>query len=193
MLYVFPKIVKPEICETIINDLITQDLEPATVGSDDFSRDDPRVRKTSVYFVPTDKNKKVNQIVWHYLKEANRAMFNYDLTYFQGLQFAQYQDGGFYDWHIDSYTTNEPNKTRKLSLSLILTDPNTFEGGELEFYNGGRPIEEQNDKTGKQIKKDLKSRGTIVVFDSRDWHRVKPVVKGIRHSIVCWATGADFK
>jgi predicted 2-oxoglutarate/Fe(II)-dependent dioxygenase YbiX len=78
-------------------------------------------------------------------------------------------------------------------LSLSLSDPNTFEGGELEFYNGGRPIEEQNDKTGEQIKKDLKSRGTIAVFDSRDWHRVKPVVKGVRYSIVCWATGADFK
>ena len=191
MFYLFPGMVKPEVCTEIVKDFMAEDLKPAKVGV--AMRDDPTIRKTSVYFIPTKLSSKANEIAWFFLKEANNRMFHYDLTYFQSIQFAEYKEGEFYDWHTDTYDEKEPNKMRKLSLSLMLTDPDTFEGGELQFYNGGRPIEEQGDATGEQIKKDLKTQGTIVVFDSRDFHRVTPVVNGIRHSVVCWATGAAFR
>ena len=195
MFYLFPRMIKPEVCNEIVKDCLSRDLKPAEVfdSNPSSSRDDPSIRKTSIYFVSTDKNNKANEIAWHFLKEANKQMFNYDLTYFQPVQFAEYKDGGFYDWHVDTHYQDEPNKTRKLSLSLMLTDPDTFEGGEFQFFNGGRPFIEQGDATGEQIKNDLKAQGTIVVFDSRDFHRVTPCVKGIRHSVVCWATGAAFK
>ena len=195
MFYLFPRIVKPDVCEEIIKDCMSRNLETAKVLSQDNSsiRDDPNIRKTSIYFVPTDQNNKANEIAWRFLKEANNKMFHYDLTYFQSIQFAEYKDGGHYDWHIDSYHQDELNKTRKLSLSLVLSNPDNFEGGKLEFYNGGRPWEEKGDATGEQIKIDLESQGTIVVFDSRDYHRVTPVTKGIRYSVVCWATGASFR
>ena len=195
MFYLFPRIVKPEVCDVIVKDCLSKDLKSAMVLDSDHSssRDDPSVRKTSVYFVPPDKNSKANELAWYFLKEANKQMFNYDLTYFQPIQFAEYKDGGFYDWHIDTYYQDEPNKTRKLSLSLMLTDPNAFEGGEFQFFNGGRPFTEKGDETGEQIKNDLKAQGSIVVFDSRDFHRVTPVTNGTRHSVVCWATGAAFK
>ena len=195
MFYLFPRIVKPEICDEIVKDCLSKDLKPAKVfdTKPNSSRDDPSVRKTSVYFVSSDRNNKANEIAWYFLKEANKQMFNYDLTYFQPIQFAEYKDGGFYDWHIDTYYQDEPNKTRKLSLSLILTDPDTFEGGEFQFFNGGKPVKENGDETGEQLRNDIKAQGSIIVFDSRDFHRVTPVTKGIRHSIVCWATGASFK
>ena len=195
MFYLFPKIIKPEVCDEIVKECITNKLKSATTYDRDISssRDDPDVRKTSVYFVPTDRGNKANEIAWHFLKEANKQMFNYDLTYFQSIQFADYRDGGFYDWHVDSYDQDKPNKTRKLTLSLQLTDPNTFEGGEFQFFNGGRPYKVHGDLNGEQLKKDLKTQGTIVVFESRDYHRVTPVTKGIRNSVVCWATGPAFK
>jgi len=195
MFYLFPRIVKPDVCEEIIKDCMSRNLETAKVLSQDNSsiRDDPNIRKTSIYFVPTDQNNKANEIAWRFLKEANNKMFHYDLTYFQSIQFAEYKDGGHYDWHIDSYNQDQPNKTRKLSLSLVLSNPDNFEGGKLEFYNGGRPWEEKGDTTGEQIKIDLESQGTVVVFDSRDYHRVTPVTDGVRHSVVCWATGAAFR
>ena len=112
-------------------------------------------------------------------------MFKYDLIYFEPMQFAEYKDGGFFDWHVDTLYHGVPNKLRKLSLSLMLTDPDTFEGGEFQFFNGSRPL------TG--VKNDLKAKGSIVIFDSRDFHRVTPVTKGTRHAAVCWATGANFK
>ena len=193
MFYIFPRAVKPNICEQIIQDCKQNILETALVSNLDQSpRDDPSIRKTSVHFIK-DKDNKVNGLAWHFLREANKLQFHYDLTYFQAIQFAEYKDGGFFEWHQDASGIEPNNETRKLSLSLILSDPNTFEGGELQFYNGGKQLEDMGDVTGEQIKKDIAAQGTVVVFDSRDWHRVQPVTKGVRYSIVCWTVGPNFK
>ena len=74
---------------------------------------------------------------------------------------------------------------RKLSLTLCLTDPKEYEGGELQFFNGERPIEQR-------IINDIQDQGSVIVFDSRDWHRVTPVTKGTRYSLVCWSVGPNF-
>ena len=193
MFYVFPRAVKPNVCEQIVQDCKQNILEAALVLSPNkSSRDDPGIRKTSLHFIK-DRDNKVNELAWNFLREANKLQFNYDLTYFQAIQFAEYKDGGFYGWHQDANGIDPNNEIRKLSLSLILSDPNTFEGGELQFYNGGRPMEDMGKITGKQIKKDIAAQGTVVVFDSRDWHRVQPVTKGVRYSIVCWTVGPNFK
>ena len=194
MFYMFPRIVRPEVCDKIIEDCISNDLEKAQVydgGSDggvDSSRDDPDIRKTSIYWVPTKVSSKANDLAWYFLKQANKEQFHYDLEYFQAIQFAEYKNGGFYDWHQDTSEPDAKNHQRKLSLSFILSDPDTFEGGELEFWNGGRPMEEP-----EQTKNDMKAQGSLIIFDSRDWHRVTPVTKGIRHSVVCWSLGQAFK
>jgi PKHD-type hydroxylase len=193
--YLFPRIIKPEVCDRIIENCKDKNLASAKVldAGASSARDDPDIRKTLIHFVPTDRSDEANTIAWHLMKEANTKLFKYDLTYFQNIQFGEYKDGGFYDWHTDSYLNAEPNKTRKLSLSLMLTDPDTFTGGEFQFYNGGRPFAEQGDIDDKELKKDLKAKGSVVVFDSRDFHRVTPVTHGVRYSVVCWATGANFK
>jgi PKHD-type hydroxylase len=54
-------------------------------------------------------------------------------------------------------------------------------------------MEDMGEITAEQITNDIKSQGSVVVFDSRDWHRVTPVTKGVRHSIVCWTVGPNFK
>jgi len=195
MLQLFPRVVKPEVCDDIIKDCMSKDLVLARVLNPDHTagdRDDPSIRKTSVYFVPPDRDNKANNIAWDFIKEANRILFNYELTHFQPTQFAKYEDGGFYDWHVDSSYQDELSKRRKLSLSLILNSPDEFEGGELQFFNGNRPLGDKNED-GEEIKNDLKAKGTIAVFDSRDFHRVTPVTSGIRYSIVCWAIGPNFK
>ena len=193
MFYVFPKAVKPDVCNQIIKDCKQNLLEAALVlNPEKSSRDDPSIRKTSIHFI-MNKDNKVNELTWNFLREANKLQFNYDLTYFQAIQFAEYKNGGFYGWHQDANGIDPNKEIRKLSLSLILSDPNTFEGGELQFYNGGRPMENMGKITGEQIKKDIAAQGTVVVFDSRDWHRVQPVTKGTRYSIVCWTVGPNFK
>jgi PKHD-type hydroxylase len=193
MIFVFPRAVKPDVCDDIVKDCKQNILKEASVlNPDKSSRDDPEVRKTSVHFI-NDKDNKVNELAWHFLREANKTQFHYDLEYFQPIQFAEYKDGGFYGWHQDQGNIDKTNKVRKLSLTLVLSDPDSFSGGELQFYNGGRPMEDIGEITAEQVTNDIKSQGTVVVFDSSDFHRVTPVTKGVRHSIVCWTVGPNFK
>ena len=82
-------------------------------------------------------------------------------------------------------------------MTFSLSDPKTYEGGYLEFYSGGRPFPdiEISDGTkllGSQIREDIRDQGTVIVFDSRDYHRVTPCTKGTRYSVVCWTVGPNF-
>ena len=190
MFYIFPKAVPVDICNQIIKDCKQNILEEATVI--DFENDG-NLRKTSVNFI-SDKNNKINELAWNFLREANEKQFHYDLKYFQPIQFAEYSLGAFYNWHQDQGGPDSSNEIRKLSLTLVLSDPNSFKGCNLEFYSGNRPIKDMGKISGEQIKKDIQSQGTAVVFDSSDWHRVwPPITEGVRHSIVCWTIGPNFK
>ena len=130
MYYVFPKVVKPDVCERIVKDCKQNILKEATIyGSDKKGRDDPEIRKTSVHFIK-DKDNEINELAWHFLREANKIQFNYNLEYFQAIQFAEYKDGGFYGWHQDASSIDPDNETRKLSLTLVLSNPDNFQGGD---------------------------------------------------------------
>jgi PKHD-type hydroxylase len=210
MFYVFPRAIPKKECKrltkyclkhsnfekaSVINKGYT-DSDPEPMMIDDRARNDPKVRKTNISWVK-DKDNEVNAIAWHYLREANKINFKYKLDYFQPIQFGQYKDGGHYDWHQDASGQNPHGESRKLSLVIPLTDPSTFEGGKLEFYGGDRPMEDLDLGDGnvvpaEQIKKDIATQGSVIVFDSRDFHRVTPVTKGVRYSIVCWTVGPNF-
>ena len=210
MFYVFPRAVPKKECKQLLKYCIKNtkfvdasvinkgytDSDPDSVMNDDRARTDPEVRKTDVAFIE-DKDNAVNEIAWFYLREANKINFNYKLDYFQPVQFARYRNGGHYDSHQDASGQNPHGESRKLSMTFCLTDPNVYEGGELEFYSGNRPMEEMKLPDGtiipaEQIQQDIRDQGTVIVFDSRDWHRVTPCTKGTRYSIVCWTVGPNF-
>ena len=213
MFYVFPRAVPKSECRkllkycikntkfqeaSVINKGFTDSAPQEVVHmSDDRSRSDPKIRKTDVAFIE-DRDNRVNEVAWFYLREANKIQFNYDLEYFQPVQFARYRNGGHYDWHQDASGQNSHGESRKLSLTFCLTDPNDYEGGELEFFGGNRQMEEMELPDGtkvsaEQIKQDIRDQGSVIIFDSRDWHRVTPCTKGTRYSIVCWTVGPNFK
>ena len=212
MFYVFPRAVPKSECRKLLKYCIKNtkfqeasvinkgftDSDPQEVVhmSDDRSRSDPKIRKTDVAFIE-DRDNRVNEVAWFYLREANKIQFNYDLEYFQPVQFARYRNGGHYDWHQDASGQNSHGESRKLSLTFCLTDPNDYEGGELEFFGGNRQMEEMELPDGtkipaEQIKQDIRDQGSVIVFDSRDYHRVTPVTKGTRYSVVCWTVGPNF-
>ena len=213
MFYIFPRAVPKKECKKLLKYCIknTEFKEAGVLNKgatdsggkeeeeqmlDDRSRIDPKTRKTDVGFI-TDKNNLVNEIAWHYLREANKINFKYKLEYFQPVQFARYRNGGHYDWHQDASGQNAHGESRKLSLTFCLTDPKDYEGGELQFYGGDRPMEDMELPDGtkipaEQIKQDIRDQGSVIVFDSRDYHRVTPCTKGTRYSIVCWTVGPNF-
>lgn len=114
------------------------------------------------------------------IAEMNQQFFQFDLTGLeQGLQFTRYEaPGEHYHWHVDrGFMT----ATRKLSMSLQLSDPKTYKGGDLEL------------KFGKENVKVERQRGMATFFPSYTLHRVKPVTHGTRYSLVAWISGPPFK
>ena len=95
-------------------------------------------------------------------------------------------------WNKPYDKPNEPNshgKIRKLSVTVSLSDETEYEGGDFEFDF------RNNDKGANQplICKEIKPKGSIVVFPSFVWHRVKPVISGTRYSLVMWNLGQPWK
>jgi len=110
----------------------------------------------------------------------NARFFKFDIFGLnEGFQFTNYKaPTGKYGKHIDR---SLDMIIRKLSLSIQLTDPKEYEGGELILYE---------DDKGLEMKKE---QGTLVLFPSYMLHEVKPVTKGERNSLVAWVTGKQFK
>lgn len=135
-----------------------------------------------------------------FVKTANlNAGWNFQWDWTETMQFTKYKGSqkGFYDWHMDStyqpYTNSFPaynGKIRKLSVTVSLSDNKTYEGGELQFYLNSPKLKEKDKiKTCEEIK----TQGSIVVFPSHLWHRVTPVTKGTRYSLVLWNLGLPWK
>jgi len=128
------------------------------------------------------------------IKEANIITnWNLSITGHEAMQFTKYNKGQFYDWHYDSWVDPYKNNTvRKLSVTVCLSDENDFEGGDLEFAlqdnNAKKPL-----KKIYRICKEVRKKGSLVVFPSFLWHRVTPVIKGTRYSLVIWSTGEPYK
>ena len=125
-----------------------------------------------------------------YVQLANKtAKWNFSLKGAEACQFTEYNQGEYYDWHHDQFT-DEKEITRKLSVTCNLSKPEDYEGGELEFG-----LFNPNAKRKYNFLKceEIKPQGSIVVFPSFLWHRVTPVTKGKRNSLVIWSQGDRFK
>ena len=111
---------------------------------------------------------------------VNEAFYKFDLDgFFQGLQFTKYTaPGQHYTWHCDR---GARMGVRKLSLSLQLSDPDDYEGGDLQL------------KFGEEEQTASRERGMIALFPSWSLHRVTPVTKGTRYSLVAWVSGPPFR
>jgi PKHD-type hydroxylase len=118
----------------------------------------------------------------HYFNMVNRNFWEYDLTYLDGIQISTYEKDDHYTWHCDYGTSKDARHTRKISASLLVTDPDDFDGGDLQFinYHGNTVVAPR-------------TKGTMVIFDSRIPHRVTPVTRGKRVSLVAWMLGPKLR
>lgn len=190
----FKKALSDEICNEILKIGIKKNKQVAIVGDSKKIKikDLKKIRNSNIAWLDY---KWIYKEIHPYINTANKnSGWNFQWDYSESCQFTKYSKKQFYDWHQDSWEEpyNLPNdpqkhgKIRKLSVSVLLSDPNSYEGGELEFHSG-------NIKDNKTlICNELKEKGSIVVFPSFIWHRVKPVTKGIRYSLVIWNLGLPY-
>jgi PKHD-type hydroxylase len=181
--YSWNNIIPKAECELIIEDCKSGYHEIANIGDRSTKVSDSHdYRKTNIYWL--DNSKLITKLIYGFVHEANDSFFHYDITNHDQMQFSEYTVGGHYKYHKDTgYYKGEPIlPCRKLSVSVLLSDPKDYEGGEFLMYEGDmEPV------------KPLKGQGSVVVFDSRDYHKVEPVTSGVRYSLVMWATGPLFK
>ena len=144
-------------------------------------------RKSNICWICEDDFRKT---LFSAVNDHNRFYWNYDLDLLEPLQYGIYPEGGYYNWHIDSWQesiniNNKPHN-RKLSFTIFLNDPDEYDGGELDIEVDG-PQKDLRYHTFKR------SMGTIILFKSSSWHRVRPVTSGIRKSLVGWVLGPPFR
>ena len=163
------------VCDAIITEGLKLTVDEAVVGVENDQRTDESIRKSKISWFP--QNSWICGLTSHYVNLANKQAWNYELVGHEEAQFTVYEPGGFYDFHEDSAKVGD--NYRKLSIVISITDPEKYEEGYFEFENGIRP-ETQN-------------RGSVIVFPSFIKHRVVPITKGTRYSLVNWFNGPQFR
>jgi PKHD-type hydroxylase len=114
--------------------------------------------------------------------QINAQFYCYDLYGLnEAFQYTVYEgaEGGYYGWHVDM--GEKRYEPRKISLSLQLSDPSDYEGGDLVLEAGDSSYQAE------------KARGTLIAFPSFVLHRVVPVTSGVRKSLVIWVAGPEFR
>ena len=200
----FQSAIPERICDEIVRYGKQLQNKMALTGAFDGSE-----KKMSPQQIKDLKKKRNSDIVWidsswvykeihPYIHKANKsADWNFQWDWSEPCQFTKYEKGQFYDWHCDSFYKryNEPNsrrhgKIRKLYVTVSLSDPKDYKGGELEFdFRDLDPDKKPNIRRCTEIL----PKGSLVVFPGFVWHRVCPVKKGSRYSLVIWNLGLPFK
>ena len=160
-------------CDDILDKFV---LDKPTSAKVDRSKADPKKRDTLIHPIPHDEESQwLYELIVDRVSRYNFVGYQFDIAgVYIDLQLLEYPEGGFYDWHIDI----GPGEAayRKLSVILQLSDPDSYEGGEVIFNAG----------TERTLPKD---RGQIAVFPSYILHKVTPITKGKRYALVCWCHG----
>lgn len=154
----------------------------ATVGSQQSDEDISRIRKSQVSWINCNSETEwlYEKLAW-IARQLNGQFFDFDLYGFvEHFQYTVYRpDGDHYTWHMDKGTVS--GSPRKLSLVLQLSDPSDYDGGDLEIFTCPEPF---------PLKKE---KGLVCAFPSWIMHRVTPVTRGTRRTVVVWISGPKFK
>ena len=175
----------PEELEKILNLPEWEEKEKGMIGNENAPATNETLRRTDVSWVEKTPE---TAFIWNRLAlviaEINSRFFHFDITgLYENIQLGCYKgkDLGHYGWHVDT-TLGSYGVMRKLSVALLLSDPSEFEGGELQLkFETDEPVAVEQ------------AKGRAWFFPSFMMHRVTPVTKGVRKSLVIWAGGPPFK
>ena len=174
----------PQQCQMIVNAGHAEAPEKAKVGGGEKGAYDTKKRVTTISWIPFNKLPQMYKQIENQLSIVNLNHFGFDgVTLTEPAQFTEDPKGGFYDWHMDlnAFGQDGQNPIRKISMTLLLSDPKDFTGGDLLFS-------EMGDNKPLPLK-----QGQAIFFASFLRHKVAPVKKGIRRSMVMWFGGPPFK
>lgn len=156
-----------------------QTFDRGRVGDDTGEAPDD-VRNSDVAWIHPDQNSDwLFQRISSITSQVNYDHFMYNIDGIEAFQYTKYALNQHYTWHWD-VSFGWENFQRKISLVVMLSDPDEYEGGEFEICNNGNLDSIVSLKPKK---------GDIIYFASWMPHRVKPVLSGERKSLVAWIMG----
>lgn len=175
---IIPNAFSVEECQSLINSKFK--LTSGMVEGGNLSK-----RRSQIYWIPkTTEWIGIYESIMKMVGQVNKECFDFDITSLhENIQFTEYHESyqGHYDWHLD-IGWDVPNSNRKLSVVVQLSDPSEYEGGDLQFQTGGEDYQVAD-----------KKQGACIIFPSYLRHRVTPVTRGCRRSLVTWITGSPFR
>ena len=180
-------ILTPQECKTMIEVGRSQPMHDGQIiQGPDVKHDKPNidkdVRVSHISWVPfNEKTFPMFQKIESVMLQINSNHFGFEnMQLTEEAQYTEYPTGGHYNWHIDLSTScQDAPPVRKISMTLILSEDNEFEGGDLQLLEN---------KKGEKI-----LQGHAIFFASFIRHKVAPVTKGIRKSLVMWFGGTPFR
>ena len=166
----------PKLCKEIIDLSTALKKERGKT----YGKVDKKLRQSTISWIPFNKMELVYNDINNLVQKINRNHFGFsDIQITEEAQITEYQKDDFYDWHTDTSIEMalEP-PVRKISMTVLLNGPSEFEGGDLEIAN---------------LTMNPMQQGHAAVFASFLQHRVTPITKGVRRSLVMWFGGEPFK
>lgn len=142
------------------------------------------------YLTPETKTKWLYDLLFPLVLQANHEFFQFDIdivtdpihyVIYPAPTGPQSNDGGHLDWHMDigAYAVNK----RKLAMTVQLSDPRDYDGGDFEIWFGG----------SEEPTLVPREKGDVIVFPAFCMHRVKPTTRGERRCLVFWTGGRPYR
>lgn len=181
--------------KNVFNDEMIKQLEDMVYKNYEFSKgktgvpeldtvtDSYRTNNRDIaYITPKPDSKWLYDLLFPLALEANEKLFHFDIDIVTDpIHYVIYpEDGGHLNWHMDTgaYGVNR----RKIAMTVQLSDPSEYEGGEFEIWFGGS----QSTIVPRQ-------KGDIICFPAFCMHRVRPIKRGKRKCLVFWTGGRPFR
>jgi PKHD-type hydroxylase len=191
---IFTSAFNDQFCDHIISVAKLYREQGGVVGSIDAATGESssalnqEIRNSTIRWIDIYAHREINTILNDYVNAVNSSLFGFDISFgFNSLQYTEYNGDGpspqFYDWHMDCLFDNAV-LDRKLSAVVQLSSPDDYEGGLFEMEGCARPP--------FNVEPFL-PRGSLLIFPSYLKHRVLPVTKGLRKSLVTWYNGPRFR
>jgi PKHD-type hydroxylase len=188
--HIYPSVFTAAVCRRLIDLGLERGAASATVQDAGSDHADAALRRARVAWIePDDDTSWLFERLAGVAAEANRH-YRFELTGFgEDVQFTTYDEAGsFYTWHQDGL--DGPVASRKLSLVVQLSSPDDYDGSDLEFLE---VTEDYLAADAGRWRTRVRRRGTVVAFPAFEYHRVTPLLDGVRHSLVCWVSGPTFR
>lgn len=186
--YSFFEAVPIDTIDGFVEECLKEELHKGTlIRIDEIpNAEDLEIRNSEVKLLDADKYGELFKLVWKYALESNKNAYGFDISNIENCQFSVYDSSykGKYDWHTDTSWANESLYDRKISLIIQLSDPSEYEGGQFEVKDVAL-VEEERELMNK--------KGSIITIPAFIEHRVTPVTKGRRLSLIAWIEGTKFR